>query len=197
VYNTTSAALVEHLMLMAEPVGNDTANTSARLSLLSAVGNTTPAETGLSISNKGLLTFAAGQTFPGTIAGATAGTDLSGGGLLAYGGNGNFAGGDGVDSTGGAGPIGGSGIRASGGQTTNGPSNGVGLLASGYKLAVTSAGGNAINAFGGEGNNAGGGTGVQGYGGSATGAATVGSPGIWTAAGTAHSGGSITRAKPS
>jgi len=41
-----------------------------------------PAETGFNLSSKGILTFAAGQTFPGTgtITGVTAGTGLAGGG---------------------------------------------------------------------------------------------------------------------
>jgi hypothetical protein len=51
---------------------------------LYGAGTATPAETGLKISNKGVITFATGQTFPGsgvgTITGVTAGTDLTGGG---------------------------------------------------------------------------------------------------------------------
>jgi hypothetical protein len=63
--------------------GNGSTN-AGTLSLLYASGNGTPAETGLSIGNNGLITFAAGQTFPdtgnGTITGVTVGTGLSGGG---------------------------------------------------------------------------------------------------------------------
>jgi hypothetical protein len=51
---------------VAEPAGNNTANPSGTLNLLYALGAAAPAETGLKISNKGVFTFAAGQTFPGT-----------------------------------------------------------------------------------------------------------------------------------
>lgn len=68
----------------AEPAGNDTANPSATLNLLFGLGSAKPAETGLKISNAGLFTFAAGQTFPGTgtITGVStaSGSGLSGGG---------------------------------------------------------------------------------------------------------------------
>ena len=70
----------------AEPVGNDTASPSATLNLLFATAPAAAAETGLHIASNGQITFAAGQTFPGTgtgdgtITGVTAGTDLTGGG---------------------------------------------------------------------------------------------------------------------
>ncbi len=49
----------------AEPVGNNTTSTSATLNLLYGVtGNIT--ETGISVNNKGIITFAPNQTFPGT-----------------------------------------------------------------------------------------------------------------------------------
>src|SRR5262249_465392 len=67
----------------AEPVGNNTSTASGSLNLLFGQGTGTPTETGLSIGSTGLITFAAGQTFPGaggTITGVTAGTDLTGGG---------------------------------------------------------------------------------------------------------------------
>ncbi len=80
----TATAVPQTFQLQAEPAGNDTATTSGTLNLLYATGSATPAETGLKISNKGLITFATGQTFPGTgagtISGVTAGTDLTGGG---------------------------------------------------------------------------------------------------------------------
>jgi trimeric autotransporter adhesin len=84
-YNSTSkAAVPQTFRLQAEPAGNDTATPSGTLNLLFASGTATPAETGLKISNKGLITFATGQTFPGTgtgtITGIKAGTDLTGGG---------------------------------------------------------------------------------------------------------------------
>ena len=85
VFNSGSAApLTEHFLWQAEPLGNGTATPSARLSLLSAAGTALPAETGLSISHTGVISFAAGQKFPGTgtgtITGVLPGTDLSGGG---------------------------------------------------------------------------------------------------------------------
>ncbi|MFZ0761237.1 MAG: hypothetical protein WAM69_14915, partial [Candidatus Sulfotelmatobacter sp.] len=84
-FNSSSAAAVaQTFQLQAEPTGNDTASPSGTLNILYGSGTSTPAETGLKISSKGLLTFATGQTFPGTgsgtITGVTAGTDLTGGG---------------------------------------------------------------------------------------------------------------------
>jgi len=78
----TSAAVNQNFRWQAEPVGNNTATPSGTLNLLFGSGTTAPAETGLKISNTGLLTFATGQTFPGTgtISGVTAGTALTGGG---------------------------------------------------------------------------------------------------------------------
>jgi hypothetical protein len=66
-YNSgTKAAVNQVFRLQAEPAGNNTATTSGTLNLLYATGTAAPAETGLKISSKGLLTFASGQTFPGT-----------------------------------------------------------------------------------------------------------------------------------
>jgi trimeric autotransporter adhesin len=84
-YNSSSkAAVAQNFRWQAEPAGNDTAAPSGTVNLLYSFGTATPAETGLKINNKGLLTFAAGQVFPGTgpgtITGVTAGTDLTGGG---------------------------------------------------------------------------------------------------------------------
>jgi len=60
------------------------AATSANLELLFGTGSAAPAATGLAISPKGIVTFAKGQTFPGTgtgtITGVTAGAGLTGGG---------------------------------------------------------------------------------------------------------------------
>jgi hypothetical protein len=61
---TTSAPVTQTFQLQAEPAGNDTASPSGTLNLLYGSGTATPSETGLKISNKGLITFAAGQTFP-------------------------------------------------------------------------------------------------------------------------------------
>jgi hypothetical protein len=64
----------------AEPTGNGTASASGSLNLLFGAKGTSPAETGLSVNSNGHINFAQGQTFPGTITGVTAGTDLTGGG---------------------------------------------------------------------------------------------------------------------
>jgi trimeric autotransporter adhesin len=82
--STSNAAVAQTFQLQAEPSGNNTAAPSGNLSLLFGSGTTAPTETGFKINNKGILTFAAGQTFPGTgkgtITGVTAGTGLTGGG---------------------------------------------------------------------------------------------------------------------
>jgi hypothetical protein len=62
--SATHAAVSQHFRWQAEPVGNNTATPSGKLNLLYAAGIGSPAETGLSINNKGLITFAAGQTLP-------------------------------------------------------------------------------------------------------------------------------------
>jgi hypothetical protein len=84
-YNSsTKAAVTQNFRWQAEPAGNNTATPSGTLNLLYSSGTAAPAETGLKITPKGLLTFASGQTFPGTgegtITGVTAGTALTGGG---------------------------------------------------------------------------------------------------------------------
>jgi hypothetical protein len=63
---TTSTATNEVFAWRAEPTGNNTPAPKANLALLFGQGATAPAETGLKISNKGVIAFAAGQTFPGT-----------------------------------------------------------------------------------------------------------------------------------
>jgi len=80
--SSTKAAVNQTFNLQAEPTGNNTSSPSGKLNLLFASGTGTPAETGLSIASNGKITFAAGQTFPGTgtITGVTAGKDLTGGG---------------------------------------------------------------------------------------------------------------------
>jgi hypothetical protein len=83
--SSKSAAVPQTFQLQAEPAGNDTTTPSGTLNLLYASGTATPAETGLKISSKGMLTFATGQTFPGTgtgtITGVTTASDsgLTGG----------------------------------------------------------------------------------------------------------------------
>jgi hypothetical protein len=82
--SSTGTAVNQNFRWQAEPLGNNTASTSGTLSLLYASGTNPPAETGFRIGNNGQLTFAPGQTFPGTgtITGVTAsiGGGLSGGG---------------------------------------------------------------------------------------------------------------------
>ncbi len=80
--STTAAAIGERFTWQAEPVGNDTASPSGSLNLLFNTDKKTPVETGLSLASNGQITFATGQTFPGTgtITGVTAGSGLTGGG---------------------------------------------------------------------------------------------------------------------
>jgi hypothetical protein len=80
--SSTKAAVNQTFQWRAEPTGNNTSSPSGTLNLLFGSGTSSPRETGLKISNKGLFTFASGQTFPGTgtITGVIAGTDLTGGG---------------------------------------------------------------------------------------------------------------------
>ena len=108
---SNSTSVSQHFRWQAEAAGNDTANPSGTLNLLYAPGSGTPAETGLSVNSAGLLTFAAGQTFPGagTITGVTAGAGLSGGGAggsvtLTNTGVLAVAGGTGITSSGGSAP---------------------------------------------------------------------------------------------
>jgi hypothetical protein len=83
VFNSgSSAAVGQTFQLKAEPAGNNTANPAGTINLLFGHGNAAPTETGFKIASTGLVTFATGQTFPGsgTITGVTAGSDLTGGG---------------------------------------------------------------------------------------------------------------------
>jgi hypothetical protein len=82
----TSKAVTQNFQWQAEPVGNDTGATGGSLNLLFGQGANKPVETGLNIASNGQITFATGQTFPGTgdgtITGVTtgAGSGLIGGG---------------------------------------------------------------------------------------------------------------------
>jgi hypothetical protein len=85
-FNTsTHAAVKQTFQWRAEPTGNNTASPSGAMHLLFGSGTSSPAGTGLRISSAGVLTFAAGQSFPGagTITGITtaAGSGLAGGGI--------------------------------------------------------------------------------------------------------------------
>ena len=73
----TTKAVNETFRWQAEPAGNNTANPSGRLNLLFGSGGTTPSETGLSVSGKGLISFAPGQTFPGSGNGTVTSVGLS------------------------------------------------------------------------------------------------------------------------
>ena len=89
VYNTSVAEPVSYIFQwQAEPAGNDSGNTGATLNLLYGVaGDIT--ETGLSVARTGLLTFASGQTFPGTGSGTVTsvgtGAGLTGGPITSSG----------------------------------------------------------------------------------------------------------------
>jgi len=80
--STSSVAVPQTFQLQAEPAASNTAAPYGTLNLLYASGTGALAETGLKINNKGVIAFAAGQTFPGTgkITSVIAGTGLTGGG---------------------------------------------------------------------------------------------------------------------
>ncbi len=83
-YNSsTGAAVNQTFEWLAEPANNDTSTASGTLNLLFGQGAAKPAETGLHIATNGQITFAAGQTFPGTGSGTVtsvgSGTGLTGG----------------------------------------------------------------------------------------------------------------------
>jgi hypothetical protein len=76
----TSKAVNQTFQWQAEPAANDTSSPSGTLNLLFGSGTTKPTETGLHIASNGQITFATGQTFPGTGNG-TVTSVASGGGL--------------------------------------------------------------------------------------------------------------------
>jgi hypothetical protein len=79
-YNSaTGAAVSQNFLWQAEPTGNNTNNTSATLNLLFGAGGNKLAETGLNIASNGQITFANGQTFPGTVTSVGSGAGLTGG----------------------------------------------------------------------------------------------------------------------
>jgi trimeric autotransporter adhesin len=79
--STTGTRVAQTFQWQAEALNNDKSTATGTLNLLYATGTATPAETGLKISNKGLFTFASGQTFPGTgtVTSVAAGAGLTGG----------------------------------------------------------------------------------------------------------------------
>jgi len=85
-----SKAVNQTFHWQAEAVANDTSSPSGTLNLLFGSG-TTPTETGLYIAGNGQITFAAGQTFPGTGDGTITGiTTAAGSGLIGGGTSGNL-----------------------------------------------------------------------------------------------------------
>jgi hypothetical protein len=82
--STSSTAVNQTFQWQSEPARNDTGTPSGTLNLLFGEGATKPSETGLNIANNGQITFASGQTFPGTgtLTGITtaSGSGLTGGG---------------------------------------------------------------------------------------------------------------------
>jgi hypothetical protein len=84
-YNSgAGAAQKETFRWQAEAAGNNTGSPSGTLNLLFGANGASPTETGLNIASNGQMTFANGQTFPGTgtVTGITtaSGSGLSGGG---------------------------------------------------------------------------------------------------------------------
>jgi trimeric autotransporter adhesin len=63
---TTGTPVRQAFQWQAEPVGNNTTTATGSLNLLYASGGNAMAETGLKVGPNGRITFAAGQTFPGT-----------------------------------------------------------------------------------------------------------------------------------
>ena len=78
--SSTKKAVSQLFQWQAEPASNNTSAPVGTLNLLFASGGAALSETGLKINSKGQFTFAAGQTYPGTITDVKAGTDLLGGG---------------------------------------------------------------------------------------------------------------------
>jgi len=82
VFNSgTSTAVPQTFQWQAEPVNNNKTTASGTLNLLFGQGSSLPTETGLKVSSKGVLSFATGQTFPGTgtVTSVASGPGLTGG----------------------------------------------------------------------------------------------------------------------
>jgi hypothetical protein len=75
--STSSSASNYFFDWTAEPAGNDTSSPSATLNLLFGSGSGAAGQTGLRIANNGQITFASGQTFPGTGTGTVTSVGLS------------------------------------------------------------------------------------------------------------------------
>jgi len=83
---TSNTAVNQTFQWQAEPAANDTTSPSGTLNLLYGLGTAAPAETGLKLSSKGILSFAPGQTFPGTgdgsVTSVATGLGLKGGTII-------------------------------------------------------------------------------------------------------------------
>ena len=81
--SSTSTAVNQKFQWQAEPANNDTSTASGTLNLLYGQGSGAVAETGLRIASNGRISFASGQTFPGTgngtVTSVASGTGLTGG----------------------------------------------------------------------------------------------------------------------
>lgn len=64
--STSNSAVGQTFQLLAEPANNNTSTPSATLNLRFGQGANAPTETGFKISKTGILSFAPGQTFPGS-----------------------------------------------------------------------------------------------------------------------------------
>ena len=76
----TGTAVTQNFQWQVEPLGNDSSTASGALHLLFGQGTNKLTETGLNIASNGQITFATGQTFPGTGDGTVTSVG-SGGGL--------------------------------------------------------------------------------------------------------------------
>ncbi len=75
--SSTAAAVNQNFRWQAEAAANDTASPSGTLNFLAGSGTGAPKETGLKIAETGIITFAAGQTFPGGGGGGVTSVGLS------------------------------------------------------------------------------------------------------------------------
>jgi hypothetical protein len=82
----TGTPVSQNFRWQAEPTGNNTTSASGTLNLLYGSGSNPIKETGLHIASNGHLTFASGQTFPGTGPGTITGITTGSGSGLAGGG---------------------------------------------------------------------------------------------------------------
>jgi hypothetical protein len=85
--STSSTAVNQTFQWQSEPAGNNTSAPSGTLNLLFGEGATKPSETGLNIASNGQITFATGQTFPGTGSGTITGVNTAAGSGLTGGGS--------------------------------------------------------------------------------------------------------------